>query len=122
MPTAPQTNGRARSSPHSAAEEKSSVGVPEKYTYALASFSTERRPDGWYIARSKPSFVNERMTWSGPFETIETACLSIARHLAVELADRHTRIIERHKLKPGDPLYGLKTTTRLRTGANGSVA
>jgi hypothetical protein len=52
--------------------------------------------------------------WSGPFETIETACLSIGRHLAVELADRHTRSIEAHKIARIGRLYGLKPTTRLR--------
>ncbi|MGB7914516.1 MAG: hypothetical protein WCF79_04360 [Rhodomicrobium sp.] len=35
----------------------------------------------------------ERAT--GPFAAIETACLSIARKLAIELADRHTQSIER---------------------------
>lgn len=87
---------------------------PEKLTYALAAYTAERRKDGWYVARSVPSFANERLKWSGPFEIIETACLSIARHLAVELADRHTRTIEAHKIKAGEPMYGLKPTTRLR--------
>lgn len=45
---------------------------------------------------------------------IENACLSIARQLSAELADRHTRAIESYQLKPSDPLYGLKPTTRLR--------
>ena len=45
--------------------------------------------------------------------TIESAYLSIARKLAIEIADRHTQSIERHSLTPVDPLYGLKPTTRL---------
>jgi hypothetical protein len=69
---------------------------------------------GWFIAKTAVSFAGEKPKWSGPFETIETACLSIGRHLSVELADRHTRSIESHKIGRDDPLYGLKPTTRLR--------
>ncbi len=86
---------------------------PEKFTYALAAYTAERRKEGWYVAKSVPSFVEEKPKWAGPFETIETACLSIGRHLAVEIADRHTRSIETHKIARTDPLYGLQPTTRL---------
>jgi hypothetical protein len=89
-------------------------GPPPRFTYALADYTAERRPDGWFVAETVPSFVNEKPRWKGPFDTIESACLAIARRLAVELADRHTRSIEAHKLRPSDPLYGLKPTTRLR--------
>ena len=88
---------------------------PEKFTYALAACTAERRKDGWYVAKSVPSFNGEKPKWSGPFETIESACFSMARHLSVELGDRHTRSIEAHKIARNDPLYGLKPTTRLRT-------
>ena len=44
--------------------------------------------------------------WSGPFATIETACLAIGRRLAIEIADRHTQSIERHGLTPDDALTG----------------
>lgn len=87
---------------------------PEKFTYALAGFSAERRKDGWWVGKTVPTFSGEKQKWTGPFNDIENACLSIARHLAVELADRHTRSIEAYKLKSTDPLYGLKPTTRLR--------
>lgn len=87
--------------------------VPEKFTYALASYTAERRKDGWWIGKTVPTFSGEKQKWSGPFETIETACLSIGRHLATEIADRHTRSIEGHKIGHADPLYGLKPTTRL---------
>lgn len=87
---------------------------PEKFTYALAAYTAERRKDGWYVARTVPSFNGEKPKWSGPFETIETASLSMGRHLSVELADRHTRSIEAHKIDCKHPLYGLKPTTRLR--------
>ncbi len=88
---------------------------PEKFTYALATFAVERRASGWYVAKAWSAFAREKPRWNGPFETIETACLSIGRHLAVEIADRHTRSVEAHNIKPGQPLYGLKETTRLRT-------
>ncbi len=88
--------------------------APEKFTYALGSYTAERRAAGWFIAKTTMQFAGEKPKWAGPFETIESACLSIARHLAVEIADRHTRSIEAHKLARSDPLYGLKPTTRLR--------
>lgn len=91
-------------------------GKPLRFTYALAAYTGERRPDGWWVCRTPVKSAGDKPRWSGPFATIETACLSIARHLAVEIADRHTRSIEWHKLKPTDPLYGLKPTTRLKPG------
>lgn len=90
------------------------AAAPDKFTYALAPYTAERRKDGWYVAKSVPSFNGEKPKWSGPFETIENACLSIGRHLATEIADRHTRSIEAHKIAPANPLYGLKPPARLR--------
>lgn len=87
---------------------------PEKFTYALAAHTAERRKDGWYVAKSVPSFAGEKPKWRGPFDDVENACLSIARHLFTELADRHTRSIEAHGITRTGPLYGLKPTTRLR--------
>lgn len=92
---------------------------PTKYTYALARYTCERRADGWRIARTP--FGDEKTQWSEPFETIETAVLAIARRLATEVADRHTRSIEGHKLTATDPLYGLKPTTRLRQKKSAST-
>lgn len=117
MEQAAEKNGRVKNAPAANGQSRAKA---DKYTYALQPYSAERRSDGWHIARTRPSFTGERMVWSGPFENIETACLSIARHLAVEIADRHTRMIEGHKMKVTDPLYGLKPTTRLRRKA-GSV-
>ena len=95
---------------------------PTKFTYALAAHSAERRKDGWYVAKTVPSFVGQKQRWRGPFQSIETAMLSIARGLAAELADRHTRHIEHYKLKPKDELYGLQPTTRLRQRASKTPA
>jgi hypothetical protein len=87
---------------------------PEKFTYALAAYTVERHEKGWFIAKTSTTFAGERPNWLGPFVTIETACLSIGRHLATEIADRHTRSIEFHGIGRSDALYGLKPTTRLR--------
>jgi hypothetical protein len=87
---------------------------PDRFTYALAAYTAERRESGWYIAKTVPNFCNEKPKWSGPFQNIEHACLSIARHCATELADRHTRSIESHAIERTDGLFGLKPTTRLR--------
>jgi hypothetical protein len=106
---APIGNGKTAAAEPSAKGK----GPPERFTYALAAYTAERRKDGWFIAKTVPNFVDERPKWSGPFETVETACLSIGRHLAVEIADRHTRSVEWHKIGRSDPLYGLKPTTKL---------
>lgn len=95
---------------------------PTKFTYALAAHTAERRANGWYVAETVPSFAEKKVRWRGPFETVETAVLSIARALASELADRHTRSIEANNLKPQDDLYGLKPTTRLRQRSSKTLA
>ena len=46
---------------------------PAKFTYALASYTVEIRSGGWYVAKSVPTFTGDKPSWSGPFETIETA-------------------------------------------------
>ena len=89
----------------------STAKPPEKFTYALPVFTVQRRKTGWWIS---PTWsAGEKPQWSGPFATIETACLAIALRLAIEIADRHTQSIERHGLTSDDRLYGLKPTTRL---------
>lgn len=97
--------------PHSNERDK-----PSRFTYALRQYSCERRSDGgWWIARTPFGAAGVNITeWTGPFEAIETAVLAIGRRLATEVADRHTRSIEVHKITISDPLYGLKPTTRLK--------
>lgn len=95
--------------------------APARFTYALKEYTAEIRADGWWIARTPHAFAGEKPQWSGPFQSIETACLAIARRLATEIADRHTRTIEAHKLTPTKPLYGLKPTTRLRAQKDASA-
>jgi hypothetical protein len=97
--------------PAATAPTASSAKPPDKFTYALPAFTAQRRKTGWWI---RPTWsAGEKPQWSGPFATIETACLAIGRRLAIEIADRHTQSIERHRLTSDDPLYGLKPTTRL---------
>jgi hypothetical protein len=97
--------------PAAIAPTASTAKPPDKFTYALPAFTVQRRKTGWWIS---PTWsAGEKPRWSGPFATIETACLSIGRRLAIEIADRHTQSIERHGLTTDHPLYGLKPTTRL---------
>ncbi len=87
--------------------------APDKFTYALPAFTVQRRKTGWWISPTSSKPAGRKYQWTGPFATIETACLSIARKLAINIADRHTQSIERYGLTPDDALYGLKPTTRL---------
>lgn len=88
--------------------------TPAKFTYALSAHSVEIRDKGWYVAKSVPSFTGDKPEWAGPFETIEAAVLAIGRRLATEIADRHARSVDWHKIKEDDPIHGLKKTRRAR--------
>jgi hypothetical protein len=68
----------------------STAKPPEKFTYALPAFAVQRRKTGWWISPAKSA--GEKPQWTGPFATIETACLAIGRRLAIEIADRHTQL------------------------------
>lgn len=89
-------------------------GQPDRFTYALKAYTAERRATGWYVAKTWMQFAGEKPDWTGPFATIELACLAIGRRLATEIADRHTMMVGAHRIAADDPLYGLKPTTRLR--------
>lgn len=94
--------------------------TPDRFTYGLKAYTTQRRKDGWWIARTPVMAAGDKIEWHGPFANIETACLAIARYLATELANRHTVQIGFYRLTPDDPLYGLKPTTRLAKTRTGS--
>jgi hypothetical protein len=96
-----------------ATPRKQSFGRPQLFTYALKQWTIERRTNGWHICKSVAASCGEKPEYEGPFQTIENACLAIARYLATETANRHTRSIESHTIDPGDPLYGLKPTTKM---------
>ena len=94
---------------------------PDKFTYALRAWSAERRNTGWFVAPTQPSFTGNKIEWRGPFATIESACLAIARGLAVEIADRHTRSVESYKIDRKHALYGFQPETRLHPRKNGKL-
>ena len=52
-------------------------------TFALASWTAERRPKGWYIRKT-----DNNGDWRGPYSTIASVSLMIARELGKELARR----------------------------------
>jgi hypothetical protein len=90
--------------PAAIASTASTAKPPDKFTYALPAFTVQRRKTGWWIS---PTWsAGEKPQWSGPFATIESACLSIARKLAIEIADRHTQSIERHTLTAEAAMVG----------------
>ncbi len=51
--------------------------------FALASWTAERRPKGWYIRKT-----DHDGAWRGPYSTVASVSLMIARELAKELARR----------------------------------
>ena len=51
--------------------------------FALASWTAERRVKGWYIHKT-----DHGDDWRGPYNTIASVSLMIARELAKELARR----------------------------------
>jgi hypothetical protein len=67
----------------------------------------QRRKTGWWISGTWSKSARKKREGTGPSATIETACLAIARRLAIEIADRHTQSIEWHGIVPDDPLHGL---------------
>lgn len=107
------SKGTEPRSPAAAKKPITGRAPPEKLTYALTAFTVERRASGWFVAQSYSPYYDEKPKWRGPFETIDTAMLSVARQLASELSDRHTRDIERHKILRGSALYGLSSGLKL---------
>ena len=84
-----------------------------KFTYALKQWSVERRSAGWFVAETVPSIPGNKPSWRGPFRSVTNACRAIARGLALELIDRHTRSVESYRVTRTDPLYGLGPRTSL---------
>ena len=115
MPRAKAKGNGARPTVPRKAAQKIHEPLPKRpqLIYALKQWSAERRKDGWYVSPTTSAVVGNKPEWRGPFQSIENACLAIARQHAVELADRHTRHIEFHKIDKSDPLYGLQPNTHL---------
>ena len=80
---------------------------PVQYRYQLSPYVAERRPDGWYIARSWSTAIGEKPKWEGPFEFPQDAAIAIARHHCAELSNRHHAKARFYQIKPGMALFGL---------------
>ena len=57
-----------------------------KRVYKLAEYTVECRNDGWYFGRSARFGDKEEM--KGPYNSIDSVTLVIARHLKREIAKR----------------------------------
>ena len=86
---------------------------PVQYRYQLAQHLVERRQDGWYFAKTWSMVAGEKPMWLGPYDLPQDVCIAIARSLCAELSNRHHSQTSFHKVKPGDPLYGLPTAPKL---------
>jgi hypothetical protein len=53
--------------------------------FALASWTAERRSKGWYIRKT-----DHGSDWRGPYSTVASVSLMIARELGKELAKRYS--------------------------------
>ena len=100
-------------SPKAKIPEPTSLHGKVKFTYALKPWSVERRGGGWFVAETVPSIPGNKPEWRGPFQSVENACRAIARNLAVEIADRHTRNVEHYHIVRNDPLFGLEPESTL---------
>ncbi len=84
-----------------------------QYRYQLAQHLVERRPDGWYFAKTWSMVAGEKPMWLGPYDLPQDVCIAIARSQCAELSNRHHAQASFHKVKPGDPLYGLPVTPKM---------
>ena len=57
-----------------------------KRVYRLADFSVERRPKGWFFTQ-KARF-DDKPEWRGPYSSVASIALMIARDLKNEIAKR----------------------------------
>ena len=91
--------------------------LPVQFTYVMPIYSVQRQRDAWYIAPNELWSDTDELRWTGPFPDLNSACQSIALHYLVETTDHHTQSIEKHQLKPGNPLHGLRSPSKLRPKA-----
>ena len=63
----------------------------ERFVYALADYTVEKRKKGWYFARSANR--HNAGDWRGPYRSEVSVSLVIARHLRQEIVERY-----RHQL------------------------
>jgi hypothetical protein len=63
----------------------------DKPVYALQNWSVKKRSKGWFIARTSGTYSTDIQRWKGPYSSVTSATLMIARELGRELAKRHGR-------------------------------
>jgi len=57
-----------------------------KRVYRLADFTVERRPKGWFFTRT--ARFDDKSEWRGPYSSVASITLMIARDLKKEIAKR----------------------------------
>jgi hypothetical protein len=67
------------------------ANVNGRPVYALQNWSVTKRSRGWFIARTSGTFSSDRRRWKGPYSSVASATLMIARELGKELVKRHRR-------------------------------
>ena len=67
------------------------ANVNDRPVYALQNWSVKRRARGWYIARTSATYSGDVQSWKGPYSSLASATLMIARELGKEVAKRHGR-------------------------------
>lgn len=65
------------------------LDTPRSNRITLPTYSLEKRKDGWYFFA--PTFFSEPSAPKGPYGSIMSACLMIARELAREAVRKQTR-------------------------------
>jgi hypothetical protein len=61
----------------------------ERFIYALADWTVEKRAGGWYFSRSANR--HDSGDWKGPYRSEASVAMMIARQLRREIVERHGR-------------------------------
>jgi hypothetical protein len=61
----------------------------ERFIYALADWTVEKRGNGWYYAHSARRHT--KGDWKGPYSSIASVTMMIARQLGREINERYER-------------------------------
>jgi hypothetical protein len=61
----------------------------ERFIYALADWTVEKRSQGWYFARSANR--HSMPDWKGPYSSEASVALMIARQLRKQIIERYER-------------------------------
>ncbi len=62
-------------------------GLKERNRYMLANWTAEKRPSGLFVART--AYGGASHDWKGPYSSVASASLMMARELGKELRRRH---------------------------------